>query len=80
MVGGEGREEWEGDWDEKAASGRYEGATVGLAVDPAWCQEANSGSFEGRNPSTPRNGMHARDSSRSPRGKRDKMEDDGHFS
>ena len=36
LAGGEEKEEWEGDWDdEQAASGRYEGATVGSAVDPA---------------------------------------------
>ena len=42
---GEEREEWEGDWgDEKAASGRYEGATVGPAVVPARHQDACGGS------------------------------------
>ena len=36
MAGGEEQEECEGDWDdEKAASGRYEGTTVGPAVDLA---------------------------------------------
>ena len=48
---------------------------MGLA--PAQCLDANGGSFGGGNPSTPRNGLHARDNSRSPRGKTDKMEDDG---
>ena len=72
---GEEREEWEGDFDdEEAASGWCEGATVGPAVDPARCQDANGGSFGGGNPSTPRNGLHARESSRSPRGQRNKMD------
>ena len=80
MAGAGEREDCEGDWDdEKAASGWYEGATVGPAVDPAPCQEGNGGSFGGGNPSTPRNGLRARDSSRSPRGTRDKMECDGHL-
>ena len=59
-----GREEWEGDRDdEHAASGRYEGATLGLAVDPARHQDANGGSGGGGNLNTPRNGLDARDSS-----------------
>ena len=41
-------EDWEGDWDsEKAASGWHEGITVDPAVDLAWCQNANGGSFGG---------------------------------
>ena len=40
----------------------------------------NGGGFGGGNPSsTPRNGLHARDSSRSPRGQRNKMEEDAHL-
>ena len=75
MAGGEEREDWEGDWDdEEAASGWYEGATLGSAV-----QDANAGSFGGGNPSTPRNGLHARDSSRSLRGQRNKTQEDGHL-
>ena len=47
MAGGEEREDWEGDWDdEKAASGWCEGATVGPAVDPVRCQDANGGRLE----------------------------------
>ena len=73
-AGGEEKEAWEGDWDdEKAPSGWYGGATV----DPDRCQDSIGGSCGGGNPSTPRNGTHARDSSRSPRGKHGKMEDDG---
>ena len=66
QLAGEEREEWEGDRDdENAAGGRYEGATLGLAVDPARHQDANGGSGGGGHVSTPRNGLHARDSSRS---------------
>ena len=67
-----------GDWDDKKAqSGWYKGATMDPAVDPDRCQDANGGSCGGGNPSTPRNGTHAHDSSRSARGKHGKMEDDG---
>ena len=35
------KEEWEGDWDaEKAANDWYESATVDLAVDLVWSQNA----------------------------------------
>ena len=37
----------------------------------------NGGSCGGGNPTTPRNGTHARNGSRFPRGKHGKMEDDG---
>ena len=44
------REKNEEDWDdEKAASGRYEGATVGLGVDPARHQDASGGRAEEEN-------------------------------
>ena len=78
MAGGEEKEDWEGDWDdEKAANGWYEGATVDPVVDLARCEDANGGSFGEGNPSTPRSGMRARDSSRSPRRKQGEVEDDG---
>ena len=65
-AGGEEREDWEGDGDdEKAPNEWYESA----AVDPVV-----GGSGGGGNPSTPRNGTHARDSSRSTRAKQGKME------
>ena len=77
MAGGEETADCQGDWDdEKAASEWYEGATVDPAVDFAWCQDATGGSFGGRNSSIPGNGMRAHDSSRSQRGKHDKMVDD----
>ena len=44
MAGGEDRGEWE---DKQAASGRYESASVGLAVDLARHQDANGGSGGG---------------------------------
>ena len=71
---------WERDWDdEKEQSGWYESAAEDPGVDSDRCQDANGGSGGGGNPSTPRDGLHARDSSRSPRGQRNKMEEDEHL-
>ena len=77
IAGGEEREEWEGGWeDEKAASERNEGATVSPAVDLAGHQDASGGGGGGGKLNTPRNGLHARESSRSSRGQRNKMDED----
>ena len=67
--------EWEEEQTQtqRVASGRNEGATVGPAVDPARHQDANGES--GGNLNTPRNGLCARESSRSPRGRRNKMKE-----
>ena len=62
MAGGEERGEWEYKWEEEqAARERYEGATVGLAVDPARHQDANGESGGGGNLNTPRTGPYARE-------------------
>ena len=45
-------------------------------MDPARHQDANGGSGGGGHLNTPSNGLNARDSSRSPRGQRNKMEED----
>ena len=62
-------------------TGMMRRSKVGGAVDPGVdsdrCQDANGGSSGGGNPSTPRNGTHARDSSRSSRVKHGRMEEDG---
>ena len=77
-AGGEDKGDRERDWDdEKEQSGWYESAAVDSGVDSDRCQDANGGSGGGGNPSTPRNGTHARDSSRSPRGKDGKMDGGG---
>ena len=77
-AGREESEDWEGDWDDEQAPNEwYESAVVDPVVDSNRCQDANGGSGGGGNPSTPRNGTHARDSSRSPRGKHGKMVEDG---
>ena len=78
----EEKEAWEENWeDERMANGWDEGAAHGFVVDPAEVSDDVGGSLGGVNPSTPRNGAHARDSSRSPRRRRDKesnkMGDDG---
>ena len=59
---------------------RQVGGTKALrcpAVDPARHQDASGKSGGGGNLNTPGNGLHARESSRSPREKQGKMEDDG---
>ena len=62
------KEEWEGDWDkEKAASDRYESATVDPAGDLVGCQNAKSGGIGGRTPGTPRDGKRPLDGSISQR-------------
>ena len=72
------KEEWEGDWDkEKAPNDWHEGATVDPAVDPDRCQDANGGSCGGGTPARQEMERMFVDSSRSPRGKHGKMEDDG---
>ena len=67
--GAEEREAWEEEWDdERMANGWYENAAYGSALDPAEGSDDVGGSLGRGNPSTPRNGTRARDSSRSPRG------------
>ena len=69
-TGAEEREAWEEEWDdERMANGWYEIAAYGSAVEPLEGSDDVCGSLGRGNPSTPRNGTRARDSSRSPRGK-----------
>ena len=75
-AGAEEKEAWAEDWDdERMANGWYERSAFGSAVDPFESSDAVGGSFGEGNPSTPRNGTRARDSSRSLREKRDKEND-----
>ena len=81
MAGGEERgnlEEWEEEQTQtqRAASGRDAGAAVGFAVDLVRHQDAHGESGGGGNLNTPRNGLYVRQTSRSPRGRRNKMEEE----
>ena len=75
-VGAEEKEAWEEEWDdERMANGWCESAACGSAVDPAEGSDGVGGSLGGGTRSTPRIGARARDSSRSPRGEKDKESD-----
>ena len=77
MAGGEEREENGKKYGKtkKAASGHFEGATLGPTVDSARHQDATGESGGGGNLNMPRSGLYARESSRFPRGQRKLMED-----